>query len=396
MKDTKKGKPSENNDFDNKEPGGERSSLVLKAFIIKCPTATDQDGPRNIRFAQTTPTGGGGGGPPGGPSRGSPGGPPSGPPPGEPPDGPPGGPPGWPPGGPPGGGNGVDPDIVDDNRIEAEHSFEFPRMAAVYVVPLVTGPGDEPQEVVPNPPVHHYLELQGFNRNIQVAVAAEEPAVWPLAIAPAFAHNLRPNTAPADRTPRPNDPNRSDTVALLHAAAAQHAARETVDIARTPQDLRSAEERGPDDRTRLTAAAGQYSLHEGSGSLPLPQFGPRPASLAEPSGAALAHEQRPPLNPLDNAVQLATPLPDPGAEHQHNIAASGHHQDASVTTSPSTPATQVPDNVLGNCWLCITRPPDVALLPCGHLVVCNACAPRVVLCPKCISFVDKHIQVYIP
>lgn len=380
MKDTKKGKPSENNDFDNKEPGDERSSSVLKAFIIKCPTATDQDGPRNIRFAMhTTPTGGGGGGPPGGSSSGSPGGPPSGPPPGEPSDGPPGRPPGRPPG-------------------EAEHIFEFPRMAAVYVVPLVTGPGDEPQEaVVPNPPrVHHYLELQGFNRNIQVAVAAEERAVWPLGIAPAFAHNLGPNTAPAERTPSPNDPTRTDTVALLHAAAAQHAARETVDIARTPQELLSAEERGPDDRTRLTAAAGQYSLHEGSGSLPLPQFWPRPASLAD--GAMLAHDSRPPLNPLDNALQLATSLPDPGAEHQHDIAtvaASGHHQDASVTTSPSTPATQVPADVLGNCWLC-PRPPNVALLPCGHLVVCNACAPRVVFCPKCTRFVDKHIQVYIP
>jgi len=49
------------------------------------------------------------------------------------------------------------------------------------------------------------------------------------------------------------------------------------------------------------------------------------------------------------------------------------------------------------CIICIDAPKAVALVPCGHKCVCEACAERIKvgdLCPVCRSMVQMKFRVY--
>ena len=46
------------------------------------------------------------------------------------------------------------------------------------------------------------------------------------------------------------------------------------------------------------------------------------------------------------------------------------------------------------CKICFDGPIEVLLLPCKHLVLCQACAALTPRCPMCRGRVSEHIRVY--
>ena len=50
------------------------------------------------------------------------------------------------------------------------------------------------------------------------------------------------------------------------------------------------------------------------------------------------------------------------------------------------------------CVFCLSRRPVMALLPCGHVCVCEQCAPLVgdKACPLCRAAVERVARVYLP
>eukprot|EP00928_Gymnodinium_smaydae_P045808 TRINITY_DN30490_c0_g1_i2.p1 TRINITY_DN30490_c0_g1~~TRINITY_DN30490_c0_g1_i2.p1 ORF type:complete len:300 (-),score=38.80 TRINITY_DN30490_c0_g1_i2:119-1018(-) len=47
------------------------------------------------------------------------------------------------------------------------------------------------------------------------------------------------------------------------------------------------------------------------------------------------------------------------------------------------------------CVICMAAPQEIAIDPCGHLSMCNACAAVVQSCPVCRGPIEKSLRVYI-
>ena len=46
------------------------------------------------------------------------------------------------------------------------------------------------------------------------------------------------------------------------------------------------------------------------------------------------------------------------------------------------------------CKICMDNPVNVTLLPCGHLVCCESCAPHLRKCPICRRRIDGSIKTF--
>lgn len=72
------------------------------------------------------------------------------------------------------------------------------------------------------------------------------------------------------------------------------------------------------------------------------------------------------------------------------------------TGTPGSPAGAASSSDDGNlCIICLERPIEVALIPCGHAKTCTVCCvemqqhERVPRCPVCRAEVESTLRVYI-
>lgn len=47
-----------------------------------------------------------------------------------------------------------------------------------------------------------------------------------------------------------------------------------------------------------------------------------------------------------------------------------------------------------NCKICMDAAVEVTFVPCGHLVVCQACSQGLKMCPICRKDVDESVRTY--
>jgi hypothetical protein len=49
---------------------------------------------------------------------------------------------------------------------------------------------------------------------------------------------------------------------------------------------------------------------------------------------------------------------------------------------------------LSRCSVCMDRPPDVVMVPCGHIYACRACGEKLLECALCRTPVTQVLRVY--
>jgi len=83
--------------------------------------------------------------------------------------------------------------------------------------------------------------------------------------------------------------------------------------------------------------------------------------------------------------------PGARAAQQRRTAATGigHQAAAAVRGVPPPP----PPPSSSECPICLERPKDTLLIPCGH-VLCKACGERMAACPICRADVKERNPVY--
>ncbi len=65
------------------------------------------------------------------------------------------------------------------------------------------------------------------------------------------------------------------------------------------------------------------------------------------------------------------------------------HTQLSLPTIPS-------DQDDRKCVVCMDNNLEVAVLPCGHLCMCQECASSIHQCPMCRVSIEKTFRVYLP
>jgi len=48
-----------------------------------------------------------------------------------------------------------------------------------------------------------------------------------------------------------------------------------------------------------------------------------------------------------------------------------------------------------SCNLCMDKQKNIALMPCGHVCVCNECSESLIKCPVCRSTIHQKVKVFI-
>jgi hypothetical protein len=66
-----------------------------------------------------------------------------------------------------------------------------------------------------------------------------------------------------------------------------------------------------------------------------------------------------------------------------------------VAAATTTATAQGPADVEASCVVCLSRPPQVALLPCRHVCTCTKCAGKVDACPVCRETIKDRMTLYI-
>jgi len=69
-----------------------------------------------------------------------------------------------------------------------------------------------------------------------------------------------------------------------------------------------------------------------------------------------------------------------------------------VTTTTTSSETVTGETATGECAVCFDNKPDVVIIPCGHIALCENCAKKVQersnLCPICNCTIERCIKVY--
>ena len=67
------------------------------------------------------------------------------------------------------------------------------------------------------------------------------------------------------------------------------------------------------------------------------------------------------------------------------------------TTSPAKEFKAAPKNeedIENQCKLCKINERQLAVIPCGHLSICQGCSSRCSLCPICKREVKAYVRIY--
>lgn len=137
-----------------------------------------------------------------------------------------------------------------------------------------------------------------------------------------------------------------------------------------------------------------------SGSPGLFLMTPAPAIAASsPSGAgALGATPLSPTVAPSPAIAAATVV-SPGAAPATGLSPSMGSSPGSSMSSPDKHHSGI--NSSGGpggrpwCVVCMAKPEEVAVDPCGHLSMCRDCATQVKMCPVCRGPIGKLLRVYV-
>ena len=120
------------------------------------------------------------------------------------------------------------------------------------------------------------------------------------------------------------------------------------------------------------------------------------ASRHEPDAGASASGPQQPLG-----APLPRPSTPPRADAGHNAhgsVSSNVNLSNSLVANDDMQGEEAGNSVMSSiqnkCVVCLTHDPDVVLLPCGHLCLCEGCAGAIDRCPLCRRDVQEAKRVY--
>eukprot|EP00747_Dinoflagellata_sp_TGD_P018363 gnl/TRDRNA2_/TRDRNA2_126444_c0_seq1.p1 gnl/TRDRNA2_/TRDRNA2_126444_c0~~gnl/TRDRNA2_/TRDRNA2_126444_c0_seq1.p1 ORF type:complete len:454 (-),score=44.64 gnl/TRDRNA2_/TRDRNA2_126444_c0_seq1:70-1431(-) len=120
-----------------------------------------------------------------------------------------------------------------------------------------------------------------------------------------------------------------------------------------------------------------------------------PATAVDQRTAALPPTARPPGSPQQ--VQGSWTTMPPQAQQS---SVRGSYLDASHGSLESTSSDSRAKSTSGGmsrpwCVICMAKPEEVAVDPCGHLSMCQDCATMVKCCPVCRGPIEKLLRVFV-
>lgn len=81
--------------------------------------------------------------------------------------------------------------------------------------------------------------------------------------------------------------------------------------------------------------------------------------------------------------------------HAEEDGGSGSGGGAGATTGSGGSRSAAGGAGGGRCVVCLQHEPTTAFVPCGHMISCSNCAPRLQECPACREPVVKRQRVYL-
>jgi hypothetical protein len=123
-------------------------------------------------------------------------------------------------------------------------------------------------------------------------------------------------------------------------------------------------------------ATGRASRHE-------PDAGASASGPQQPLGAPLPRPSTPPRTDAGNAHG--------GVSNNVNLSSSLVVND---DMRGEEAGNSVMSSIENKCVVCLTHDPDVVLLPCGHLCLCEGCAGAIDRCPLCRRDVQDTKHAY--
>jgi len=74
---------------------------------------------------------------------------------------------------------------------------------------------------------------------------------------------------------------------------------------------------------------------------------------------------------------------------------SSFGSDQAVNASSSTPKSKRSGHRRPWCVICMASPQEMAIDPCGHMSMCQTCAPKETVCPVCKGPIEKVLRVFV-
>ena len=91
---------------------------------------------------------------------------------------------------------------------------------------------------------------------------------------------------------------------------------------------------------------------------------------------------------------LAAPSPVPHTSSAPSSADDSNDIEILMTTGNQRAGNSVISDLEGKCVVCLEHDPVMVLLPCGHLCLCEGCAPVIDRCPLCRRDVQEAKRIY--
>ena len=99
---------------------------------------------------------------------------------------------------------------------------------------------------------------------------------------------------------------------------------------------------------------------------------------------------------MESAEPSAAPLLREDAERVAAAASPPTPRGTSEVTADSTgSASGAQPEPLRSCCVCLVKPPQVVLIPCGHACLCRKCAFKVKDCPVCRAPIRAQQRFYV-
>ncbi|CAE7214605.1 FANK1 [Symbiodinium necroappetens] len=127
--------------------------------------------------------------------------------------------------------------------------------------------------------------------------------------------------------------------------------------------------------------------------------------LSAPQEEELPIPSAPPADEGEEAPAVAPPPPEPRHQASHSPAPAQAPPREPPHHAAQTPPAQVisqddqerPEQDDGMCVVCLERRADTAVVPCGHLCLCQNCVADVMgqkLCPMCRNEASSTVRIY--
>mmetsp|Transcript_30672 Transcript_30672/g.44013 ORF Transcript_30672/g.44013 Transcript_30672/m.44013 type:complete len:339 (+) Transcript_30672:1-1017(+) len=78
----------------------------------------------------------------------------------------------------------------------------------------------------------------------------------------------------------------------------------------------------------------------------------------------------------------------------HKDESNANTKMGATALMPSTAVVEDDDDDYDECVVCVERCSIYAIVPCGHLCLCDVCLPKVTICPLCYGPKESSLRVY--